>query len=77
VYIIEKWDDNIITDYQDCEHFDTIEEARTWITDIIQDDNELHPDAESCYITQVVEEIRVVESLEISDYHEVKFVPYE
>jgi len=28
VYIIEKWDDNIITDYYDCEHFDTYEEAR-------------------------------------------------
>ena len=28
VYIIEKWDDNRIIDYFDCEHFDTYEEAR-------------------------------------------------
>ena len=57
------------------EVFKTIEAAREWLTGIILEDNEIHPDAESCSIHTITE----IVSVERTDngFYEVKFVPYE
>jgi hypothetical protein len=49
------------------ELFDTIEDARADIMDVVVDDEFIHPDAESCYIVEVIEVVEVVEVVDPTD----------